>query len=203
MAVRLEKLKPGEMYPGTESFLGEGAAVMWVDSIARPRPQTWDDAAQVMLQELRMRRSERAVSRKRGELDSLLAAGWAFDSLGALWGGLARDPEHHRGEILPGLEPSSRVDSLVFGGVASRALPVGAVSDWMEVGSDLIRFRVRGRREPAPREVEQRIGQVRGLLLEYSIQDELKEMRRRYPVRIMDPTLASISMPNLPPKPEL
>jgi peptidyl-prolyl cis-trans isomerase D len=203
MVERLERMKPGEMYPGTEFFLGLGAAVMWVDSIAPPHLQPWEQGSNSGLIEYRMRLSEGAIAAKQAELDSLLHAGWSFDSLGALWGGLKHDDHYTRHEGLPGIGSNTQIDSLAFGASGSPPLADGALSGWLKLREAALRVRVNRRHAPGPAEIENEIGQLRGIVIEYRLQDQLKSMRERYPVRIVETTLRSVALPPLPPMPEL
>jgi hypothetical protein len=112
MALLLESLKPGEMYPGSETFRGQGAAVMWIDSIAPPRLLNWEEAQRIVVPEYRASMNHQVMMRKLAELDSLLHAGWAFDSLAALWGGVKRDPQYVRGKGLVEFSGAEPIDSL-------------------------------------------------------------------------------------------
>src|SRR5262249_12616798 len=77
MVQRLERMKPGEVYPGSEFFIGIGAAVMWVDSIAPPHLQSWDQASTPYVVEYRRRMSQGAALAKQAEIDSLMRVGWS------------------------------------------------------------------------------------------------------------------------------
>jgi hypothetical protein len=199
MAERLERLKPGEMYPGSEFFIGIGAAVMWVDSIAPPRGYRLESA----LVEYRRRAAEGSLAAKQAELDSLLRAGWSLDSLGSLWGGLLRVSRYARHGAIAGLGARAEIDSLVFGTGGAPALAANQTSGWLMLPDAAVRVRVDDRRDPGPAEIAQTIGQYRGLVLEYRLQDEIKTMKQRFPVRILDQTLRDETLPPLPPRPEL
>jgi parvulin-like peptidyl-prolyl isomerase len=203
MYERLERMKPGEMYPGSEFFLGIGAGVMWVDSVAPARIPDWDQAIQPVLDEYRRRLSRDAATAKQAELDSLLRVGWSFDSVGAAWGGLRRDEHYTRHEYVAGVGVHDAIDSLAFGTPKSPPLPLKTLSGWLDLTDVLARVRIEGRHEPSATEVERQIGQDRGLVLEYRMQDEVKAMKQRFPVRVVDPRLRDVKLPPLPPMPEL
>ncbi len=203
MAERLERLKPGEMYPGIEYFVGQGAAVMWVDSIAAPHLPIWTQAEGPVLEEYRRRMGQAALQAKQAEMDSLFHAGWSFDSLAALWGGADHEGKLVRRQGLKGFGDPAVIDSLVFGDRGAPPLQVGQVSGWFDIGGAVGRLRLNGRHEPSAEEIQRRIAEDRGLVQEYRLQDELKSMRQRYPVTILDPTLREATLPPLPPMPEL
>ncbi len=203
MVERLERMKPGDMYPGSEFFLGIGSAVMWVDSIAPPHMLNWEQAVAPVLTEYRRRLTQAAVALKQAELDSLLRVGWSFDSVAALWGGAKRDARYTRHEGLPDIGATDAMDSLAFGDNGSPPLAVGALSGWVELPDVALRVRVNGRRPPEPAEIEGQIGPLRGVVVEYRLQDEIKSMKQRFPVRIVDASLRDVTLPPLPPMPEL
>lgn len=203
MVQRLERLKANQMYPGTEYFLGQGAAVMWVDSIAAPHLPLWDQAVGPVMAEYRRRMGDAALRAKQAELDSLLRSGWSLDSLAALWGGTMHLDKLARRQGLPPYGGAALVDSLVFGDPSGTPLATRAVSDWFELPDAIARLRVNARHVPTDAEIQERIGQDRGLVQEYRLQDQLKAMKQRYPVTILDQTLREATLPPLPPMPEL
>lgn len=203
MAERFDRMKPGEIYPGSEYFLGQGAAAMWVDSIAAPRVQDWSFAQTPVLIEYRRRLSAHALEAKQAELDSLLRAGWTFESLGELWGGLGSDEHYVRRKALGKFGASEQVDSVVFGSALHPALPAGSLSPWVTLQDVTARLRVNSRTAPSAADVEQQMGPIRGLAIEYGLRDELKELKRQFPVRIVDPVLREVTLPPLPARPEL
>ena len=203
MAERLERMKPSEIYPGSEFFLGQGAAAMWVDSIAPPRVQEWALAQTPVLVEYRRRLSAGASQAKCAELDSLLRAGWSFDSVGTLWGGLGVQERYTRHKALPRIGAVAQIDSLAFGEGGVPPLRDGQLSNWLHLPDFAVRLRVSQRRTAPATEVEQQMGQLRGLILEYGLRDELKDLKRQFPVRIVDPVLRDVTLPPLPPRPEL
>jgi hypothetical protein len=203
MALLLETLKPGQMYPGTETFRGQGSAVMWVDSIAAPRLRRWDEAQRVVLDEYRRDAKMHSVERKLAELDSLFRAGTPFDTLAEAWGGMQRDSNYVRGKGLPLYFGTSEVDSVVYGASGSPPLPVGQWSGWIPLSQADVRLRVAARKQPSESDVQFTVGQIRGILLEYGLQNDVKDMKKRFPVKIVDPVLRDVPMPPLPPMPEL
>jgi hypothetical protein len=203
MALLLESLKPGEMYPGSETFRGLGAAVMWVDSIAPPRLLDWTEAQRIVVPEYRASMNRQVMMRKLTEVDSLLRTGWSFDSTAALWGGVQHDAQYVRGKGLPSYSGADAVDSLCFGTATSEPLAQGATSDWILLPQAALRIRVGSRAAPDPQEVERTMGQFRGIIVEYRLQDEIKAMKERFPVTIVDPVLREVPLAPLPPMPEI
>lgn len=203
MALLLETLKPGTMYPGSETFRGQGSAVMWVDSVAAPRLMRWDEAQRVVLDEYRRDAKAHSVQRKLAELDSLMRAGTPFDTLAAAWGGAKRDSNYVRGKGLPLYFGASEIDSVVYGASGAPPLPVGQLSGWIALQQAQVRLRVANRKEPSGSDVEFTMGQIRGIALEYGLQNEVKDMKKRFPVKIVDPMLRDVPLPPLPPLPEL
>jgi hypothetical protein len=47
------------------------------------------------------------------------------------------------------------------------------------------------------------MGQFRGIVVEYRLQDEIKAMKERFPVKILDPVLREVPLAPLPPMPEI
>lgn len=202
MALKLEQMKPGEMYPNVELVRGRGAAILWVDSIGAPR-RDWEQSAMIVLQNYHRMASQRTLERKRSEIDSLLAAGWSFDSVGVLWGGLAGDTAYARGRGIRDFGSPAVVDSIVLGTESTPPQPAGEPSPWIELPNALVRIRIRERELPSPLRVRSRMEGDRRLLLEYHLLDEFKAMQQRFPVRILDAELREVPLPKLPPRPVL
>ena len=100
---QIENLKPGQVLRTTRNIGNMGYAVTWVDSIGPALPPTWENSRERALATYRAEAGQRATQAKRAELDSLLASGWAFDSLAAGLGGLKRAREFTPGARLPGI----------------------------------------------------------------------------------------------------
>src|SRR5580765_5613122 len=90
---RLFKLKPGEVMPVKWLAKGAGYWITWVDTIAPAIDPTWEDARD----------------------KALAASGWSLDSLGALWGGLARSKDLSAVGTTQRASLPVALDSLVFG----------------------------------------------------------------------------------------
>ena len=87
------------------------------------------------------------------------------------------------------------VDSLIFGG---RGLEPGRVSDWIDLGVALARFRIDQRIQPGPSQLAARLESERRTVLENHLFDYYEKLKHRYPVRILDPDLRGVALPPLP-----
>lgn len=197
---KLETLKPGTLYPGTQFYSGLGTAITWVDSILPPRLPTWQEARDQALQRYRRGSGERALLAKKAELDSLSAAGWSFDSLTALWGGAEISSEVTPGTELRGLGGRWLADSLVFGRGSTPGLPAGMVSDWVAFPNGHAKLRVTGRLDPDPAELARRIEIRRQIVLWRNLNQYFDRLKARYPVEILDAELRATALaePNEP-----
>ena len=196
---RLFALKPGEAMPVKWKAKGAGYWITWLDSIAPPVEPTWEDAREKALEAYRDGAGERAMLAKVAELDSLAASGWSLDSLGTLWGGLT-----HSGELSAvgnnqraGLPVS--LDSLVFGmNGRPPALAVGQTSGWVRDPGGIARVRLLERRDPPDDRLRARCDELRRIAVERQMQGYFEDLKKRYPVRILDKKLAAIPLPELP-----
>ena len=196
---RLFALKPGEAMPVKWKAKGAGYWITWLDSIAPPVEPTWEDAREKALEAYRDGAGERAMMAKVAELDSLAASGWSLDSLGTLWGGLT-----HSGELSAvgnnqraGLPVS--LDSLVFGmNGRPPALAVGQTSGWVRYPGGIARVRLLERRDPPDDRLRARCDELRRIVVERQMQGYFEDLKKRYPVRILDKKLAAIPLPELP-----
>jgi parvulin-like peptidyl-prolyl isomerase len=198
---RLKKMKAGEIMPVKWIAKGQGWWITWVDSISAATSPRWESARGAAIAAYRAGAGERAMLKKTQELDSLLAAGWTLDSLGALWGGLQRSKELapsgvREGEILP-----VALDSLVFGHKAGGpALAPGQVSGWVRWPGGVAKVRLLERLEPTADHVRARTNELRRIALERRLLAYFDDLKRRYPVRIRDRALAAIPLPEPPPE---
>lgn len=197
----LYKLKTGEVMPMRWAAKGEGYWITWVDSIETGIAPSWESARPRAIQAYREGAGERALMAKIAELDSLSAAGWSLDSLGALWGGLNRSKDlvaagtSDRGSI-----PAS-LDSLVFGDdTRPPALKPGDVSGWVRWPGGIARVRLLERREPSADRVQAKMEDLRRAAIERKLAVWFDDLKRRYPVRILDRSLAAIPLPEPPPE---
>jgi len=196
---RLFKLKPGEVMPVKWKAKGSGYWITWVDSIAPAIEPRWEDARERALEAYRAGAGERAMAAKVAEMDSLAASGWSLDSLGALWGGLTRSNElSASGTAQRGGLPVS-LDSLVFGmNGRPAALAVGQASGWVRYPGGVARVRLLERRDPPEDRLRVRCDELRRVAVERRLQGYFADLRKRYPVRILDKQLAAIPLPELP-----
>jgi parvulin-like peptidyl-prolyl isomerase len=196
---KLENVKPGELYPGVQEYRGLGYVITWMDSLAPPKVPTWEEARRLALDRYRRGGSRRAVLAKRAELDSMMAAGWSLDSLGALFGGLERLHRIGPGGALQGVGGAAITDSLILG-TATRppVLAVGKISEWIDLPSGAVRIRVVSRKDPDPVQFAARLDNERRVRLEHNVQTVFDRMKERYPVRILDPELRAVALPPLP-----
>jgi len=203
IAERLERLEPGQFYPGVEMIRGQGAVVQWVDRIGPPTLRSWGESSRLVLAVYRRDAGRRAVESKVAELDSLGRAGWTPDTVAALWGGWKRIDEYTRGKGLEGYGGAAEMDSLVFGTTGTAPLEPGRLSGWVDLPDAVVRVRPGERGRPTAAQIAQRVESDRRLLLEYRLLDEFKAMKQRYPVRIQDEALRDVALPPLPPAPVL
>lgn len=197
---RLETLKPGQVYPGSYELPGLGYALSWVDSIAPPPPPTWVQARQRAIDTWRSGASQRALEAKCSEIDSLLRGGWSLDSVGALWGGLQTEQALAPGKGLPAFGGAGIIDSLVFGGDSPPALHRGDVTGWLTVPTGAARLRLRERVSPDATRLASRLENDRRERLERKLFTYFETLKARFPVRILDPALRNVALPEPPPE---
>jgi len=197
---RLDTLKPGEFYPGAHQFRGQGWTITWVDSITPPRVPTWNDARPRALEAYRRGAGQRALDAKRAELDSLAQAGWSFDSLAVLWGGLERRADLTPGGSIPGVGVHGRVDTLLFGQKGDDGLKPGQLSDWQSLPGGALRVRMLELRAPDAGAVASRVESERRAETERALMTYFDDLRKRYPVRILDRKLRDVMLPQPPPQ---
>jgi hypothetical protein len=195
---RLEKVEPGLFYPGSQLVKGLGYAIAWVDSVTAPRAPDWEHAKPRAIDAYRRQAGERAVDAKQAELDSMLAAGWSLDSLGTLWGGLETLTQAKEGSTLPGFGGRAIVDSLLFGARGNPPLAIGTTSPWIDFPGGPVRMRVEERHEPSATQVESRVEQEVRLETERALAEYFEGLKKRYPVKILDPALRAVAMPTVP-----
>src|SRR2546422_5872724 len=85
-------------------------------SVTPPGAPSWEQARERAVQAYVRDAGRRALEAKRVELDSLMSAGWSFDSITALWGGVVKVDPLEPGAKIRDLGEASALDSLVFGG---------------------------------------------------------------------------------------
>ena len=195
---RVEKLKPGEVYPEVQEYTGMGHAVTWLDSIGGARSTRWEQSKERAIDLFRAQKIERKRIAKRAELDSLMRVGWSFDSVAALWGG----PEVHGpegpGNSLTGLGGADRLDSLAFGREGrAPALRLGALTDWIAFPGGIARLRLVERRPPDPAELAARFETDYRNEMERNFRSVFDRIRRNFPVVILDPDLKLVELPAL------
>jgi hypothetical protein len=197
----LFKLKPGEVMPIKWRAKGAGYWITWVDSIAPQVEPSWETARDRALDAYRSGAGERAMLAKVAELDSLAASGWSFDSLGTLWGGLKRSkPLSAVGQDQRAALPAA-LDSLVFGREGKPpALAQGQVSGWVRWTGGVARVRLVERTDPPADRLRVRMDELRKVVVERRMQAYCDDLKKRYPVRILDKKLAAIPLPELPPE---
>ena len=194
---KLETLKPGELYPGIYYEKGSGYMLSWVDSVTAPLAPSWDAARPAALDRYRRGASARAVEAKRAELDSMSAAGWSFDSLATLWGGLEHAADANPATQLPFLGGRD-LDTLVFGTRVPARLKVGQASDWVVFPGGLVRLRVVERGEPNPAQLAARIENERRREEARRLESFFAGLKQRFPVRILDANMRNVDLPPIP-----
>jgi len=195
----LFKTKPGMVMPITHRVRSAGYWITWVDSIAPAIPAQWEDAREHAIQVFRESAGERALMAKVAEMDTLAASGWSFDSLATLWGGLTRSKELSAVGTDQRSELPATLDSLVFGKAGRPpALAEGQVSGWVRWPGGMARVRLVDRVEPPTDRVRVRSDELRKIAVEERMRAYFDDLRKRYPVRILDKKLAAIPLPELP-----
>lgn len=194
---KLETLKPGQMYPGVYRERGAGSMLSWVDSITAPQAPIWEAARTFALDRYRRGASMRAIDAKRAELDSMMAAGWSYDSLATLWGGLEHAVDANLSTVISTLGRRD-LDTLVFGSRAPARLKIGEVSNWIEFPAGLARLRVLERAEPNPAQLAARMDSERRLAEARVLQGYFDGLKKRFSVRILDPEMRAVELPPVP-----
>ncbi|MBI5169305.1 MAG: peptidyl-prolyl cis-trans isomerase [Candidatus Eisenbacteria bacterium] len=195
----LEGLKAGQFVKEPFRMKGQGYWIAWVDSVAPPRTPTWDEARPYAIDAFRRGAGERAMNAKRAELDSMSAAGWAFDSLAALWGGPERTRELAPGKGLAGMGNFAIFDSLAFGTSRSPALPVGEVTGWVQFPNGSVRLRIAERVQPGAQQLAERAANIRAAETEEGLREYFEELKKRYPVKILEARMRDMQLASPPP----
>jgi hypothetical protein len=188
-------MKPGEIYPGPHRSQGNSFAFSWLDSIVPAPKPTWNDARERAIEAYRNGAGERALAAKMAELDSLGMQGIGLDSLAVYWGGPESIASLERGKGLPRFGGASLIDSLAFGGSRPPALNPGQVSGWLPLSSAVARVRLDRRAAPDPAAVATRVEADRRKLLDQKLHGYFVDLKRRYPVKILDPGLKDVGLP--------
>jgi peptidyl-prolyl cis-trans isomerase D len=194
---RLEMMKPGQVLPISRELGGMGFALTWVDSITPPPTPTWEESRNQALRAYRSEAGQRAARAKRAELDSLEASGWSFDSLAAGFGGWQRVTDFTPGARLPGVGISAELDTLVFGSRGDDGLAVGRLSAWVDLPVALVRLRVEKLQPPDAVALQSRVESDRRAESEAALNAYFEELKKRYPVRILDRQLRQIQLPQV------
>jgi hypothetical protein len=192
-------MKANELMPVKWHSRGEGYWITWVDSVSGAIPPSWESARDRAVLAYRAGAGERAMIAKTAELDSMLAAGWTFDSLGALWGGLQRSKELVASGVREGESLPVALDSLVFGYKGGApALGKGQVSQWVRWPGGVAKVRLVERGEPAAERLRVRTDELRRSALERRMLGYFEDLKKRWPVQIRDRSLAAIPLPDPP-----
>ncbi len=197
---KLETLKPGQLYPGMYYEKGSGYMLSWVDSVTAPQAPSWDAARTAAIDVYRRSASARAVEAKRAELDSMMTAGWSFDSLATLWGGLEHAQDASLATKLPYLGTRD-LDSLVFGTRVPAQLTIGQISDWVVFPAGIARLRVVERAQPNPAQLAARIEGERRREEARRLEEFFLGLKQRFQVRIVDAEMRNVDLPTVPDQP--
>jgi parvulin-like peptidyl-prolyl isomerase len=192
--LKIDALKPGVLYPGTQLYEGLGYVISWVDTIIASRRLTWEEGRDRIVDRYRNDRALRALKSKRAELDSMATAGWSFDSLCTLWGGGAQMREAERGDELRGMGGRALLDSLAFGGANPPVLEVGRATDWIEFPGGPARLRLAERLAPDADELDRRTEKRVQLVLWRNLNAYFGRLKARYPVEILDGELRATAL---------
>lgn len=195
----MDQARPGEMVPRVDGLPGTDFWVTWVDSVAPAGTPTWERARAAALDAYRRGAAGRALDAKKDELDSLFAAGWSLDSVAALWGGLDRVDDAPPGRGLPGMGGGATLDSLVFDRARPAALAAGGESGWVEFPNGWSRVRLLGRSEPPREQLLARLENERAAAVERGLVAYFDGLKKRWPVRILDPKMRGVAVAQPPP----
>ena len=198
---RIETLAPGVVVPAIQSFRGMGYALTWIDSLSAPRTLDWISARDHAVELYRQGAGLRALEAKQAELDSLFRAGWSFDSLGVLWGGLEHAEGFAPGAQLRGLNADPKLDSLVFGPTGEDGMKPGQLSDWITLVPGRVRILLKGLVPPDEVAVTTRTQAQGRVALDRALSGYFDDLKKRYGTRILDPTLRDVSLPPITPAP--
>ncbi len=194
----IQALKPGQILGETRYLKGHGIAFAWLDSIAPEDRPEWSQARERVMQVWEAERIGHRLAAKRAELDSMEAAGWPVDSLGALWGGFEHVTDIAPGRGLPTLGAPVVVDSLVFGR-STPPMPLGVLSGWMDLGRAIGRMRVTDRRAPSKEFVDEQVERERRLEIERGLFGWYDRLKGVFAVEILDRELSEVTLPHPPP----
>ncbi len=192
--MKIEKLKPGELYPGTQYYDGLGSVISWVDAVTPPRQMGWLEAREGLMATARRERVNRALLAKRAELDSMARSGWSLDSLATLWGGLESVSEAELGGELRGMGGRALLDSLVFGPKAKPVLEIGKATGWVEFPGGFARMRVVERMFPDAADLDRRVEQRRKVVLWRNLNAYFERLKDSFPVEILDGELRATAL---------
>jgi hypothetical protein len=196
---KLFTMKPGEVMPNRWLSRGEGYWITWVDSISPGGAPTWADGRTQAIAAYREGAGERTMMAKVAELDSMAAAGWSFDSLATLWGGTTRSRELSAAGVTDKTTIPTSLDSLLFGTeTRPPALAPGQVSGWVRWPGGVARVRLAARSEPPTDRVQARVDELRRIIVERQMAAWFEDVKKRFPVRILDRSLAAIPLPAPP-----
>jgi hypothetical protein len=171
-------------------------SIVWVDSLSAPARPTWEDVHANAIERYRSGAGQRALDAKQAELDSMLAKGWSVDSLAQLWGGLQHIDKLAPGKELPGLGRLD-LDSLINVS-GPGALRPGVMSSWVQFPFGAARIRVAETEAPNPEQLAARIETERRTETERNLEKFYSSLKTRYPVKILDPDLNAIVLPEVP-----
>ena len=195
---QLETLKPGQILPQRPKIGALGYALTWVDSISAPAPPAWEKARDRVLKEYRANAGLRALDAKRAELDSMMRAGWSFDSVGVVWGGIQHVKDVIPGRRIPGIGTSRMLDTLLFGIDGTDGLPPGVVSDWITLPNGILRLRTSEIRPPDAAALTARVESERRAAMERALVAYFEELKKLHRVRILDRGLRDVALPAPP-----
>jgi hypothetical protein len=171
--------KPG-LLPGIY-LEADAYFVVFLDSLGAPGPATWEMARERALADQRRREltqlAERALTTARTEL----AAGVAWDSVAAPWGG-GLSFAHRRGAGLPGIPDAAAADSALYGSPATRLVDGGAVVLAQPRGATLLQLVQR--EVPQPLTAAERDA-FRDAMTERAYYEYFEQLEKRYPVSIL------------------
>ncbi|TMQ73456.1 MAG: hypothetical protein E6K80_00035 [Candidatus Eisenbacteria bacterium] len=196
---RIEALRPGQFDDVWQEYKGMGYAVSWVDSIIPQSKPSWNEVREQAIDLYRHESDRNALLRKRAEFDSLLHAGWTFDSLSTLFGGCEHHGPHGPGSGLERLAGHEILDSLAFGTAkTSPTLQLGKPTGWIEFPGGWVMMRLVERRPADPVQLASRLESESRARMERKLRVVFDRLKQRYRVEIQDQDLRATELPSLP-----
>ena len=163
---------------------GNGYVVLKLAQLLPPGPAEFDAVRFQATEDMKNVERRAILDRRVAELRAALAAGASFDSLAALHGGLKDS-----GPLVPGaafVPPVGNEPRMIE---RALALPVGGLSDTLQIGSGVAWLRVKDKPAPDPSTFKLMQARVESEMTKQRYDDWLAARRKTIPVVILRPDL--------------